>query len=67
VISSSSLDEIVSRIKAGDGLRAYREIVGQYPWHGESDAMISIELIEDRHVEVAQQGAAAEAPERARS
>lgn len=46
-LDESSFKSLVARIKAGDGLRAYRELVGKYPWDGGSEAMISIELIED--------------------
>jgi hypothetical protein len=58
-LDASSFKSLVARIKAGDGLRAYRDIVGSYPWDGGSEAMITIELIEDPN-EAAQQGAAAD-------
>ncbi len=57
-LDAASFRSLVARIEAGDGLRAYRDIVGSFPWDGGSEAMLAIELI-GSHPQAAQQGATA--------
>lgn len=45
-LDAASLDELASRIAAGDGVAAYREIVGDFPWDGGEAAMIAVEWVE---------------------
>lgn len=61
-LDTPACEALLARIEAGDGVSAYREIVGRYPWDGGSDAMISVELIERCRAEADRQTAASAAP-----
>lgn len=65
-IDRSAFDDLVARIKAGDGTRAYREIVAEYRWVGGESVLISVELSSDTAIPAAEQDAAAAAHQAAR-
>lgn len=45
VLDAASFAALESRIASGDGIAAYREIVGTCPWDGGGDAMIAVEWV----------------------
>lgn len=47
-LEPASFDALLARIQAGDGLGAYCDIVGSCPWDGGADAMLAVEVIDDR-------------------
>jgi len=61
-VDRPAFEALISRVTAGDGVRGYRDIVGQYPWDGGSDAMLSVELIEPCRAAADRPTAASAAP-----
>ncbi len=60
VLEEPAFDDLVARVRSGDGIKAYHEIVGHYPWRGGEAAVLSVELGSDTPVEAAQPAAAAD-------
>jgi hypothetical protein len=63
-LSPAEFQSLVARIRQGDGLSAYRELVGVELWACQDAVMMSVALLEGRPVEAAQLGAGVIGPAR---